>query len=239
MIGREEVLHVARLARLRLKDGEVEPMARELSGVLDHIAKIGELSLDLTFNPPRTSSRSPVACARTSRGPACRGRWRSNRLQRSYTLAPGTSEATSVRQITAREADIQWHVHLANLKSFTRDPARSNRIPVVNDPGVKTVSVGESLEVVGAVFGADVQLGTLQADETGVLRVLGGFGRSESPGHPGAEPIGLYSPDWFDDVADGPVRATIRLRDTGEMPRSKAHGWEQPCQNTQHPSSAS
>ncbi len=46
MIGREEVLHVARLARLRLEDGEVEPMARELSGVLDHIAKIGELSLD-------------------------------------------------------------------------------------------------------------------------------------------------------------------------------------------------
>ena len=46
MIGREEVLHVARLARLRLEDEEVEPMARELSGVLDHIAKIGELSLE-------------------------------------------------------------------------------------------------------------------------------------------------------------------------------------------------
>ncbi len=46
MIGREEVLHVARLARLRLEDDEVEPMARELSGVLDHIAKIGELSLE-------------------------------------------------------------------------------------------------------------------------------------------------------------------------------------------------
>jgi aspartyl-tRNA(Asn)/glutamyl-tRNA(Gln) amidotransferase subunit C len=46
VIGREEVLHVARLARLRLEDDEVEPMARELSGVLDHIAKIGELSLE-------------------------------------------------------------------------------------------------------------------------------------------------------------------------------------------------
>jgi aspartyl-tRNA(Asn)/glutamyl-tRNA(Gln) amidotransferase subunit C len=46
MIDREEVLHVARLARLRLDDAEIEPMARELSAVLDHIAKIGELDLD-------------------------------------------------------------------------------------------------------------------------------------------------------------------------------------------------
>jgi aspartyl-tRNA(Asn)/glutamyl-tRNA(Gln) amidotransferase subunit C len=46
MIDRDEVLHVARLARLKLDDGEVESMARELSGVLDHIAKIGELDLD-------------------------------------------------------------------------------------------------------------------------------------------------------------------------------------------------
>ncbi|HXB66023.1 MAG TPA: Asp-tRNA(Asn)/Glu-tRNA(Gln) amidotransferase subunit GatC [Solirubrobacteraceae bacterium] len=46
MIDRDEVLHVARLARLKLADEEVEAMARELSGVLDHIAKIGELDLD-------------------------------------------------------------------------------------------------------------------------------------------------------------------------------------------------
>jgi aspartyl-tRNA(Asn)/glutamyl-tRNA(Gln) amidotransferase subunit C len=46
MIDRDEVLHVARLARLKLDDDEVESMARELSGVLDHIAKIGELDLD-------------------------------------------------------------------------------------------------------------------------------------------------------------------------------------------------
>jgi len=37
---------VARLARLALSDEEIEPMARELSAVLDHVAKIGELSLD-------------------------------------------------------------------------------------------------------------------------------------------------------------------------------------------------
>ena len=46
MIDREQVLHVARLARLRLDDVEVERMAGELSGILDHIEKIGELDLD-------------------------------------------------------------------------------------------------------------------------------------------------------------------------------------------------
>ncbi len=45
MIDRDEVLHVARLARLALSEEEVEPMARELSAVLDHIETIGELDL--------------------------------------------------------------------------------------------------------------------------------------------------------------------------------------------------
>jgi aspartyl-tRNA(Asn)/glutamyl-tRNA(Gln) amidotransferase subunit C len=46
VIGRDQVLHVARLARLALGEEEIEPMARELSAVLDHVAKIGELDLD-------------------------------------------------------------------------------------------------------------------------------------------------------------------------------------------------
>jgi aspartyl-tRNA(Asn)/glutamyl-tRNA(Gln) amidotransferase subunit C len=46
VIDRDEVLHVARLARLQLSEQELEPMARELSAVLDHIAKIEELDLD-------------------------------------------------------------------------------------------------------------------------------------------------------------------------------------------------
>jgi aspartyl-tRNA(Asn)/glutamyl-tRNA(Gln) amidotransferase subunit C len=46
VIARDEVLHVARLARLALSEDEIEPMARELSAVLDHVARIGELALD-------------------------------------------------------------------------------------------------------------------------------------------------------------------------------------------------
>ena len=46
MIEREEVLHVARLSRLRLTEEEVEAMRSELSSVLDHIDRIGRLDLE-------------------------------------------------------------------------------------------------------------------------------------------------------------------------------------------------
>jgi aspartyl-tRNA(Asn)/glutamyl-tRNA(Gln) amidotransferase subunit C len=45
VIDRDEVLYVARLARLELSEDEIEPMARELSAVLDHVARIAELEL--------------------------------------------------------------------------------------------------------------------------------------------------------------------------------------------------
>lgn len=46
MIDRDQVLHVARLARLRLSDEEVERMSEELSGVLEHVEAIAALDLD-------------------------------------------------------------------------------------------------------------------------------------------------------------------------------------------------
>lgn len=52
MIDREQVLHVARLARLRLSDEEVDTMAAELSSILGHIERISEL--DLEGVPPTT-----------------------------------------------------------------------------------------------------------------------------------------------------------------------------------------
>jgi aspartyl-tRNA(Asn)/glutamyl-tRNA(Gln) amidotransferase subunit C len=46
VIDRDQVLHVARLARLRLTEEETARMAGELSTILDHIEKIEELDLD-------------------------------------------------------------------------------------------------------------------------------------------------------------------------------------------------
>jgi aspartyl-tRNA(Asn)/glutamyl-tRNA(Gln) amidotransferase subunit C len=46
VIEREQVLHVARLARLRLSEDELERMAGELSGILEHVDRIAELDLE-------------------------------------------------------------------------------------------------------------------------------------------------------------------------------------------------
>ncbi len=46
MIERDQVLHVARLARLRLSDEEVDRMAGELSQILEHVETMNELQLD-------------------------------------------------------------------------------------------------------------------------------------------------------------------------------------------------
>jgi aspartyl-tRNA(Asn)/glutamyl-tRNA(Gln) amidotransferase subunit C len=46
MLDRAQVTHVARLARLRLDEAELDRMASELSAVLDHVERIRELDLD-------------------------------------------------------------------------------------------------------------------------------------------------------------------------------------------------
>lgn len=46
VIDRAQVLHVAKLARLKLSDEEVERMTEELSGILSHVDQIARLDLD-------------------------------------------------------------------------------------------------------------------------------------------------------------------------------------------------
>ena len=49
-ITREQLLHVARLARLALSDEELERLGRELSAILGAVSKVSEL--DLSDVPP-------------------------------------------------------------------------------------------------------------------------------------------------------------------------------------------
>jgi aspartyl-tRNA(Asn)/glutamyl-tRNA(Gln) amidotransferase subunit C len=46
MIDEAQVLHVAKLARLRLSEEEVKTMVGELSGILEHVDRIGNLDLE-------------------------------------------------------------------------------------------------------------------------------------------------------------------------------------------------
>ncbi len=49
-ISNDDVLHVARLARLGLREGEAERLQVELSAILEAVGKVSEL--DLTDVPP-------------------------------------------------------------------------------------------------------------------------------------------------------------------------------------------
>ena len=46
MIDRAQVLHVARLARLRLSEEEVDRMAGEMSTILEHVEQMDRLDLE-------------------------------------------------------------------------------------------------------------------------------------------------------------------------------------------------
>ena len=76
-ISRDEVVHVARLARLALTEEELDRFAGQLDAILEAVGKVAELDLsdvEPTLHPldaRRTSG------PRTSRGRRCRSRRRS------------------------------------------------------------------------------------------------------------------------------------------------------------------
>ncbi len=86
MLSRDQVLHVARLARLELTEDEIERFGGELSKVLDHIEKIGELG-DLTDVEPTSHV---VAVENVLREDEPRPSWpRERMLESAPDVAPG------------------------------------------------------------------------------------------------------------------------------------------------------
>jgi aspartyl-tRNA(Asn)/glutamyl-tRNA(Gln) amidotransferase subunit C len=68
-ITREEVLHVAKLARLELADEEIERLTGELSAILEAVSKVSEL--DLSDVPPTSHPLALVnAWAEDEPGPS-------------------------------------------------------------------------------------------------------------------------------------------------------------------------
>ena len=84
MISRDQVLHVARLARLRLADDEIDRMSVELSTVLDHIEKISEL--DLADVPPTSHVVDVTTPLRADEPTACLTR------EQALDQAPATQD---------------------------------------------------------------------------------------------------------------------------------------------------
>jgi hypothetical protein len=136
------------------------------------------------------------------------------------------------------DATVEWSVTLHNKKAAvirSLEPPTSPQRPKINpaaaamsiEPPTAIISganmVSSSIEGTfattgsgGAVFNAQVKLGQLRTDAEQRLIVLGGDGVSDAPtGTPIGGVVGGTSyytnPNWYDDVADGPVMATIRL----------------------------
>jgi hypothetical protein len=143
----------------------------------------------------------------------------------------------SATEVTADQARIEWTVHLVNAKGAaeefppvaTRPSAREPRLrnagharreELVIDPGPRTVSVSHPKAVfdTGTFLGTVVPLGELRGEADGRLLVLGGFGSSGSVSPDGAPvPINHFAnnDNWYDDMSDGVVTATVAMGGTG------------------------
>ena len=57
-ISRQDVQHIALLARMRLSETELQQMAEQLSGILEHIGVLQEA--DISDVPPSASTLPPI-----------------------------------------------------------------------------------------------------------------------------------------------------------------------------------
>jgi L-Lysine epsilon oxidase N-terminal/L-lysine epsilon oxidase C-terminal domain len=158
---------------------------------------------------------------------------------RIFEFDTDATGARTAREIVAGSAtQIEWRVELANEKAAagkfvdenTPEDVNHPRNPGIpqNDLTIKPVfapisganqTVTASPE--GKFRGNDVYLGELRTDSQGRLIVLGGRGISGPSGLPigdgsvarsGRPNTFANNEEWFDDIADGPVSATIRIQ---------------------------
>lgn len=143
----------------------------------------------------------------------------------------------SATELTADQAQISWTVHLVNAKGAAeefppvatrptlaggrlRNAGHSRREDLVIDPGPRTVSASQPRAVFdnGRFLGTVAPLGELRREPDGRLLVLGGFGASGFVS-PGGAPVPINhfanNDNWYDDMSDGTVSATVTLAGGG------------------------
>ncbi|WP_290062527.1 LodA/GoxA family CTQ-dependent oxidase [Amycolatopsis solani] len=143
----------------------------------------------------------------------------------------------TVRELTAADARITWTVHLANRKAAApkfhpgREVLRNSDYPaneragLIIDAGEHTISGPDrpAVPLDGGTFTVHghapepVRLGHIRTDGEGRLVVLGGLGRAGSPTGHRLDDSG-DSDEWFDDVSDGFVSATVDIPGQAGLP---------------------
>lgn len=137
----------------------------------------------------------------------------------SWNVHIANRKADWFRFITAMDIPETKDLVLTRRNAAIRGDARQ---ALVIDPGPRAIKgtnekgKPEYTFDTGEFKGIKVYLGELQTDDAGRLLVLGGHGISDSPS--GAPPFDPKDPDtfnnaddWFDDIADGPVNAQVRI----------------------------
>jgi len=132
----------------------------------------------------------------------------------------------TVEEITKADAAITWTVHLVNKKAS--NPGRNNTESAGDltiDPGTRTLNGANQrklfdtgqIKFSGAPV-TTVPLGEIRSDTENHLLVLGGFGKSASPAGTALDGYFWASDDWYDDISDGPVTATVKLLSDNSTP---------------------
>ncbi|HXU37452.1 MAG TPA: LodA/GoxA family CTQ-dependent oxidase [Blastocatellia bacterium] len=180
------------------------------------IARVGNSPDEFFIGPEKPGDRTPPT------GGYKDAQGRIKRQAARFRLFGYDEGGRLVKEITDDDATISWTVHLANKKAEWKEfdglnadaPRRNgnirNRKTLIIDPGPRTITgLGETARFdTGKFKDTVVPLGEIRTDEEGRLLVLGGFGHSDSP-HNKELTDYANNDDWYDDVSDGPVNATI------------------------------
>lgn len=167
-----------------------------------------------------------------------------------FLLDEATGEEQFSREITSDHAQISWSVRLAATKaamfqqkviSFEgketliqgNDSRNEGEPPASLQTEVALQASGSNFKppsgnpTLGSIRGKPIYLGELQTDAKGRLIVLPGWGDAFNwLDSTGAEPelVDFYdNPGWYDDIADGPVDATVIV--AGSAPAVAEGAW--------------
>ena len=190
------------------------------------IARVGNSPTEY-FIGPETPTMPPV----TADGLFKDAQGRIRRQVAKFRIYGLDADGNVIKELTADDAEISWTVHVANTKAIwfdfesaldiptaqptTRRNAKfaGERTALLIDPGPRSVA-GKNAQAAfdtGRFLSATVPLGEIRTDDVGNLLVFGGFGTSASPTN---KPItGFNNIEWYDDVSDGPVSATVKIGD--------------------------
>jgi hypothetical protein len=137
----------------------------------------------------------------------------------------------AIKELTADNAKVTWHSHLANQKSswyqfqmaldipdaatapasMLRNINIADRNSLIIDGGEQTVSspnITEGHPFIGKFQEETVYLGEVRTDEKGRLIMLGGHGVSKNVDGDLAITF-ANNEGWYDDISDGPVTAEV------------------------------